>query len=78
VPVAEPELPEERLKSRYVAEPKAVARPKAVAEMSLAAQPRPRPSRKALVRKAFPGATILRPSIIFGPGVAIGADADPR
>jgi hypothetical protein len=34
VPVAEPELPEERFKSRYVAEPKAVARPKAVDEMS--------------------------------------------
>jgi hypothetical protein len=38
MPAAEPELPEERCKSRYVAEPKAVARPKAVVESRRAAQ----------------------------------------
>ena len=38
VPAAAPELPEQRAKSRYVAEPKAVARLKAAVEMRRAAQ----------------------------------------
>jgi hypothetical protein len=46
LPATEAESPEERCKSRHVAEPTAAARPKAVVDMSRAAQPRPKPFRK--------------------------------